>query len=377
MDAESSSRAEEGAPAIANPVAYYYVWDQVGSVRVVANAAGVIVESHDYEPYGQEIGSPPCPSASLIHYAGQERDYPTSDCSDTVDSMHFRSYGALIGRFYKPDNVMGNVYDPQSWNLYSYVEGRPVGFSDPTGHGAGPGMQPWIGNGLAGSTLMTLLEAGANQSLWADNLTPELANIGQWVPGGTGTWNLAVSNGAGGTDTYKPVYEDSFSQNQSTGEYTLTSTLVRFEPVSGGGYAIPPPFGMDAIGDWMKGKGYLDFNLTAAYGVGGTAGVQFNGQGAHLYGGWAAGFGVGGALTYSPQSITPGWGHGCQLTAIVSWQSGQSSNGSNFFEFGGGLPAGVAYSQYYVEEEPLPIHWGGYSYPTSQQPIPPWAPANW
>ncbi|MGA9751093.1 MAG: RHS repeat-associated core domain-containing protein, partial [Acidobacteriota bacterium] len=102
--------------------------------------AGVIVETHDYEPYGQEIGSPPCPSASLIHYAGQERDYPTSDCSDAVDSMHFRSYGALIGRFYKPDNVMGNVYDPQSWNLYSYVEGRPTGFNDPTGHGRGDGL---------------------------------------------------------------------------------------------------------------------------------------------------------------------------------------------------------------------------------------------
>ncbi|MGA9753078.1 MAG: RHS repeat-associated core domain-containing protein, partial [Acidobacteriota bacterium] len=111
-----------------------YVWDQVGSVRVVANAAGVIVETHDYEPYGQEIGSPPCPSASLIHYAGQERDYPTSDCSNTVDSMHFRSYGALIGRFYKPDNVMGNPYGPQSWNLYAYVGNNPIGRSDPTGH---------------------------------------------------------------------------------------------------------------------------------------------------------------------------------------------------------------------------------------------------
>ena len=83
---------------------------------MVANAAGAIVEMHDYEPYGQEIPDATYGANALIHYAGQERDYPgaaAGDYTHAVDSMHFRSYGALIGRFYKPDNVMGNVYDPR------------------------------------------------------------------------------------------------------------------------------------------------------------------------------------------------------------------------------------------------------------------------
>ena len=39
-----------------------------------------------------------------------------------------------MGRFMRPDNIMGNLANPQSWNLYSYVGGNPMKFSDPTGH---------------------------------------------------------------------------------------------------------------------------------------------------------------------------------------------------------------------------------------------------
>ena len=48
--------------------------------------------------------------------------------------MHYRFYGSNMGRFMKPDNINGNMGDPQSWNLYSYVQENPVNFNDPTGH---------------------------------------------------------------------------------------------------------------------------------------------------------------------------------------------------------------------------------------------------
>jgi hypothetical protein len=48
--------------------------------------------------------------------------------------MHFRFYGSNMGRFMKPDNIMGNLMNPQSWNKYSYVGNNPVNFNDPTGH---------------------------------------------------------------------------------------------------------------------------------------------------------------------------------------------------------------------------------------------------
>jgi hypothetical protein len=39
-----------------------------------------------------------------------------------------------MGRFMKPDSQFGSPYNPQGFNLYSYVRGDPVNFNDPLGH---------------------------------------------------------------------------------------------------------------------------------------------------------------------------------------------------------------------------------------------------
>jgi RHS repeat-associated protein len=57
-------------------------------------------------------------------------------CPESVsfDYMHFRYYSSTMGRFLKPDNIIPNAANPQGWNLYSYVNGNPVNFNDPSGH---------------------------------------------------------------------------------------------------------------------------------------------------------------------------------------------------------------------------------------------------
>jgi hypothetical protein len=50
---------------------------------------------------------------------------------------HFPYYASTMGRFLKPDNIIPNAANPQSWNLYSYVNGNPVNFNDPSGHAMG------------------------------------------------------------------------------------------------------------------------------------------------------------------------------------------------------------------------------------------------
>jgi len=109
---------------------YFYITDHLGTVRAILDVDGNIKSTHDFEPFGVEL-QPLSAESTNFHYkyTGQERDSSTN-----LDYMHARFYGSLIGRFLSPDPVNGNPTNPQSWNLYSYVNGNPVNFNDPSGH---------------------------------------------------------------------------------------------------------------------------------------------------------------------------------------------------------------------------------------------------
>jgi len=109
---------------------HYYLTDHLGTVRAILDENGTVLSTHDYEPFGTELE----PFSSDLtdnkyKYTGQERDARTG-----MDYMHFRYYASTMGRFMKPDNMITNAANPQSWNLYSYVNGNPVNFNDPSGH---------------------------------------------------------------------------------------------------------------------------------------------------------------------------------------------------------------------------------------------------
>ncbi|MGC8758242.1 MAG: RHS repeat-associated core domain-containing protein, partial [Caldisericaceae bacterium] len=111
------------------PIYYFYTWDHLGTVRLITDSTCAIVSKHDYEPFGVELPPINDIAGNTHKFTGQERDTFTN-----FDYMHFRFYASSIGRFLKPDNIIPNVYNPQSWNLYSYVNGNPVNFNDPLGH---------------------------------------------------------------------------------------------------------------------------------------------------------------------------------------------------------------------------------------------------
>jgi len=125
-------------PTLQNPAVLYYAWDHLGTIRLITNDDASLVERHDYEPYGLELPPYVNQSANTHQFTGHERDLTSG-----FDYMHFRYFGSTMGRFCKPDNIAGNLANPQSWNRYSYVVGNPVNFNDPTGH--------WWNSGSVGS----------------------------------------------------------------------------------------------------------------------------------------------------------------------------------------------------------------------------------
>lgn len=69
----------------------------------------------------------------LVHltykFTGKERDAESGN-----DYFGARYFGSSMGRFLSPDDVGGDLRNPQDLNLYSYVGNNPLSRTDPTGH---------------------------------------------------------------------------------------------------------------------------------------------------------------------------------------------------------------------------------------------------
>jgi RHS repeat-associated protein len=122
------------ASAQTSEVVTYYHADAIGSIRMVTDANGQIVERHDYMPFGEEWQAPASHGERRL-FAGQERDAETS-----FDYFGARYYASSNGRFTNvdPGHVNGDIYDPQSWNAYAYARSNPLRFIDPFGFGECP-----------------------------------------------------------------------------------------------------------------------------------------------------------------------------------------------------------------------------------------------
>jgi len=120
-----------------NTVKFYYS-DALGSASVIAvvknNVATILAES-DYLPYGGEI---PIITGDPNHYkfTGKERDLESG-----LDNFGARYNASSLGRFMTPDWAAkatsvpyASFGDPQTLNLYSYVENEPLDRIDADGH---------------------------------------------------------------------------------------------------------------------------------------------------------------------------------------------------------------------------------------------------
>lgn len=113
----------------------YYFADHLGSARIVTNAGGTVLDNSDFYPFGTER---PISSSSGNNYkfTGKERDSESG-----LDDFGARYYSSAMGRFTSPDwsaepNPVpyANLNNPQTLNLYSYVQNNPLSTSDLDGH---------------------------------------------------------------------------------------------------------------------------------------------------------------------------------------------------------------------------------------------------
>jgi len=113
----------------------YYLFNGHGDVMEMRDAAGNLINAYDYDIWGNPIGSteqtayPAGTMTNLFRYSGEFWDEFSN-----FQYLRARWYDPSIGRFINKDTYEGDIVNPLSQNLYTYVHNNPLIYSDPSGH---------------------------------------------------------------------------------------------------------------------------------------------------------------------------------------------------------------------------------------------------
>ncbi len=215
--------AAEYAPNPAATGTQYLTVDHLGSTRLVTNGTGTVVSRYDYLPFGEEIFAPvggrttamgylSAPDPLNPKFTGKLRDNETG-----LDFMEARYYSGAEGRFTIPDwsakeepVPYAKLEDPQSLNLYAYVQSNPLSRFDADGHCSsggfldlsGPCIQEWakaavefvggVGQGITASESLGAVGAPSPSDSMASRIGQA---VGAGIAGVVGT--SASVGGAG------------------------------------------------------------------------------------------------------------------------------------------------------------------------------------
>ncbi|PWW01126.1 RHS repeat-associated protein [Paenibacillus cellulosilyticus] len=113
----------------------YYLFNGHGDVMEMRDTTGLLINAYDYDIWGNPVASieqvsyPVGTMTNPFRYSGEFWD-------ESADLQYLRArwYAPSLGRFINEDTYQGDITNPLSQNLYTYVHNNPLIYSDPSGH---------------------------------------------------------------------------------------------------------------------------------------------------------------------------------------------------------------------------------------------------
>ena len=110
--------------------------DHLGSITVVTNETGSVVERLSYDPFGKRRNVNGSDATTALTSTQSRHGYTEHEHLDEVGLIHMngRVYDPTLGRFASADPFVSRPANTQSFNRYSYVHNNPLKYIDPSGY---------------------------------------------------------------------------------------------------------------------------------------------------------------------------------------------------------------------------------------------------
>jgi len=206
----------------------FYHYDGLGSTRGLSDTSGALVNTYDYEAFGEVLNQS---GSTLNNYLFTGEQF---DVSLNQYYLRARYYNQANGRFTQMDTWQGRNHDPVTLHKYLYANSDPANFIDPSGYsslgelGAVQQIQAILFAGFGTAAAYQLGTNIAGGSSWDDG-----TNVG---PGSTGWLILAAMVSTNGNILSK--FADRINEDDSS-TYTLYhGTDIATARLLGGGGPI-------------------------------------------------------------------------------------------------------------------------------------------
>jgi len=118
-----------GNPGVPAGLRYYHA-DGLGSTRLLSDETGSVTDRTTFEAFGEiDAAASQQTTANTFLYTGEQMD-PNSG----FVYLRARYMDPRAGRFTTMDSWLGKDFDPLSLHKYTYANGSPSNYIDPTGH---------------------------------------------------------------------------------------------------------------------------------------------------------------------------------------------------------------------------------------------------
>jgi RHS repeat-associated protein len=113
----------------------YFHTDHLGSISVITDENGVVVERLSYDAWGKRRYPDGTDDTTGSITSQTTRGFTGEEQLSTADLVHLngRIYDPILARFTSADPTVTDPVNPQGWNRYSYVGNDPLAYTDPNG----------------------------------------------------------------------------------------------------------------------------------------------------------------------------------------------------------------------------------------------------